>query len=121
MVLADPDVRRHPNALALAGHIMHRFMVEKGYAEVSIASAVKALSANERSIERAFAYLQRRGWIQLKEAYSRQRPGWNANRYSLAFGPQDFDPTMHATTHKDNTDADVGVTNDGDTGDGLPV
>jgi len=114
-------VRRHPNALALAGHIMHRFVSRRGYAEVSIGSAAKALKANERSIERAFAYLQRQGWLQLKEAYCRQRLGWSANRYSLAFGPQDLDPNMHTSDHVSDTDVDVGDSDDGDTGDGLSV
>ena len=95
LLLRDPEVRRRPNALALAGHIMHRYSGPKGFAEVSIGSAAKALNANSRSIERSFAFLITRGWLQLKERYTIAGRRWSANRYSLSFGPDDLDPDMH--------------------------
>ena len=102
-VLQDPEVRKRPHALALAGHLMHRFNWENGYAEVSSASAAKVLNAKQRSIERAFAFLIFRGWVQLREPYSPRYQRWSANRYSLSFGPDDLDPSQHRVRTSDDT------------------
>lgn len=89
-VLKDADLRNHPTALALAGHIMHRFRPDKGYAEFSFKGAADALSMEPRSVIRARDVLVKRGWIALKEKRMSQTKGWAANRYSLSGGPDDL-------------------------------
>ena len=51
-VLKDPVIHKHPSAIALAGHVMHRYDVGKGYAQFSIASAEKALEFDQRTLKR---------------------------------------------------------------------
>lgn len=102
-VLKDPAVRRHPTALALAGHVMHRFHPAKGYAEFSINGAAEALNMEPRSAVRARQYLVKRGWIRLVEVRTNQRGGWTANRYILTGGPGDLDLTKQRSTDTDDT------------------
>lgn len=97
-VLKDAELREHPTALALAGHIMHRFHWEKGYAEFSINSAAKALNMEPRSVVRARQYLVQRGWIRLLEYRTNQKGGWAANRYTLSGGSDDLDLSNHRGT-----------------------
>jgi hypothetical protein len=89
-ILRDKDIKRYPTALALAGHIMHRFVPENGCAMLSDHSAAKALNQNERSIARAKKNLVDAGWIRLKDAYDWSAKGWSANSYILMGGPNDL-------------------------------
>ena len=95
-ILQDGHVRRYPTALALAGHIMHRFRPDLGYAEVSFKGAAKALNLEPRSVVRARDVLVKRGWIALKEKRMSQQRGWAANRYTLSGGPDDLLIEEHA-------------------------
>jgi hypothetical protein len=90
-VLRDSAVRSSAAAVALAGHIMHRYVPEKGCAQVSAASAAKALGFSERQIKRARKLLWERGWIR-PFALTSDRPlgSWRAKRYVLAGGPEDL-------------------------------
>ena len=95
-VLKDPVVRTYPSAIALAGHIMHRFQPAKGYAQFSIASAAKALGFDERTLKRARKLLRELGWIRPYDSPVKRGPGgWRANKYILFGGPDDllFDET----------------------------
>lgn len=105
-VLRDRVVRKHPNALALAGYVMHRFHPELGYAEFSIDVAAAALDAEPRSIVRARLFLVNRNWIVLKERRTDQRRGWAANRYTLGGGPEDLVLEEHGATDADDTVTD---------------
>lgn len=110
-VLKDPVIRKYPSAIALAGHIMHRFQAEKGFAQFSITSAEKALGFDQRTLKRARKLLQQRGWIRPDDRPVKQGPGgWRANRYILSGGPEDllFDET--AESDGDDTDAWVSPT-----------
>jgi len=89
-LIADRALHRRPIALALGGYIMHRFKVDIGVAEFSTAGAAQALNVPERSIARAKAFLIKRGWIRLQEAYRPTRKKWCANRYILTGGPDDL-------------------------------
>ena len=89
-ILADPKVRKRPNSVILAGHMMHRFDVDKGYAEFSLNDVVRALGMPRCTVLRSRDFLVERGWIQIF-----QRPRGPAGRhltlrYSFAFGPDDL-------------------------------
>ena len=96
-VLRDAEVRQHPTALALAGHIMHRFVAKNGWAQFSNNSAAKELNMEARSVARAKDYLIKRGWIRLHSKADKRARGWGANRYILTGGPDDllFDAEPH--------------------------
>ena len=100
-ILADPDVRKHPTALAFAGHVMHRFHVDKGHAEISHKSAAKALGMQKGSALRARNYLLKRGWLQVLERTRSDSGGWCAIRYSLAGGPDDLALEQHTASSVD--------------------
>lgn len=87
-VLKDPVVRRNPNALAIAGHIMHRFNSTKGYAEISAGSIARDLKIPENSAKRSIKFLLKRGWMQVKEPYLPCRH-WRGTRYTFSGGPDD--------------------------------
>lgn len=90
-VLKDRVVQLSAAAVALAGHIMHRFNTDKGYAQLSIASAEKALGFSQRQLKRARKLLQQRGWIRPDDRPVARYPGtWRANRYILTGGPDDL-------------------------------
>lgn len=89
-LIADRALHRRPIALAVGGYIMHRFKADIGAAEFSTAGAAQALNIPERSIARAKAFLIKRGWIRLQEAYKPTRKKWSANRYILTGGPDDL-------------------------------
>lgn len=90
-MLKDPVIHKCPSAIALAGHVMHRYQTEKGYSQFSIASAVKALGFDERTLKRARKLLQKRGWIQQDSRITKKHlGGWRANRYILSGGPEDL-------------------------------
>ena len=90
-VLKDPVIRTYPSAIALAGHVMHRYQPHKGYAQFSIASAAKALGFDERTLKRARKLLRELGWIRPYERPDKRGPGgWRANKYTLAGGPDDL-------------------------------
>lgn len=98
-VLKDPVIRKCPSAIALAGHVMHRFQADKGFAQFSIASAEKALGFDQRTLKRARKLLQEIGWIRPDDRPVKRGPGgWRANRYILAGGPEDllFDETVES-------------------------
>ena len=87
-VLKDQQVRKHRNALALAGHVMHRYVAAKGFAQFSGASAAKALNMPQRSVRRSARVLRDLGWIiSLDEP---QQDRWGAARYRLGGGPEDL-------------------------------
>ena len=90
-VLQDPAIHGWPSAIALAGHIMHRYRADKGYAQFSIASAVKALGFDERTLKRARKLLRKLGWIRPDDRpVKKGSGGWRANRYILSGGPEDL-------------------------------
>ena len=90
-VLNDPIICRHRSAIALAGHVMHRYDPQRGFAQFSIASAAKVLRFSERSLKRAKKLLIKLGWIRLDERAEKRGPGgWRANRYILSGGPDDL-------------------------------
>jgi hypothetical protein len=87
-VLKDPVILQSAVAVALAGHVMHKYVARNGCAQFSIASAAKALSCSPRQLKRARKLLQQRGWIRPDE-----RPAsgnWRAKRYTLGGGPEDL-------------------------------
>ena len=89
--LKDPFIHKCPSAIALLGHVMHRYQVDRGYAQFSIASAAKALGFDERTLKRARKLLQHRGWIQPDDrTTNKPLGGWRANRYILSGGPEDL-------------------------------
>ncbi len=88
-VLKDRQVRNHRNALALAGHIMHRYVSKKGHAQFSAASAAKALDMPQRSVRRAARVLRDLGWI-ISLQDEPQHDRWGAARYRLGGGPNDL-------------------------------
>ena len=96
-ILMDAKIRKNPTALALAGHIMHRVVAQKGWAQFSNQSAATALSMEVRSVARAKNCLIERGWIRLHSQVAKRGRGWGANRYILAGGPDDllFDAEPH--------------------------
>ena len=94
-VIADPAVRKRPNAVALAGYVMHRFDVDKGFAEFSLKKVARDLRMPRSTAIRSRDFLLKRGWVQVYE-----RPkgpgGWHLSlRYSLASGPDDLLLDMH--------------------------
>ena len=90
-ILKDPVICTFPSAIALAGHIMHRYRSAKGYAQFSIASAAKALGFDERTLKRARKLLKETGWIRPYESSVKPGPGgWRANKYILSGGPDDL-------------------------------
>lgn len=111
-VIADAELRQYPTALALAGHIMHRYKSDAGCAEFSNESAARALSMDARSVNRAKKKLIDRGWIKLFDGRRRRSTGWSANRYRLAGGPDDLDLEQHIAVD-DEGDTDAGVTGEG--------
>ena len=94
-VVADAELRKHPTALALAGLVMHRFHVTKGYAEISHNSAARALNMQKLSALRARDFLMERGWLQIFERTMTAEGAQSAIRYSLAGGPDDLDLEQH--------------------------
>lgn len=102
-LLKDEQLRKSPNALALAGYIMHRFNWKTGYAQFSNQSAANALNMDPRSVARSKKYLISRGWISLQERRTDQSRGWTANRYTLCGGPEDLDLSQHDSTDADDT------------------
>jgi hypothetical protein len=90
-VLRDPDIQQSAVALALAGHVMHRYSADKGFAQFSIASAAKALNLSQRQLKRARKRLKTRGWIRpFDDPNGSVLGGWRANRYLLGGGPEDL-------------------------------
>jgi hypothetical protein len=89
-VLADPAVRKRPNAVALAGYIMHRFDVDRGYAEISINKVVRELGMPRSTVMRSRNFLLQRDWIQIFERPRGPAGRHLALRYSLAGGPEDL-------------------------------
>lgn len=89
-VLADREVRKRPNAVALSGYVMHHFNVDFGYAQFSINEVVRKLRMPRSTVIRNRDFLLERGWIQIFE-----RPmgpgGWHLTlRYTLGGGPDDL-------------------------------
>ena len=90
-VLKDRELHTCPSAIALAGHIMHRYNVDKGYAQLSIASAEKAVPFDQRTLKRARKLLREKGWIRPYERqHSKSAGSWRANKYILGGGPDDL-------------------------------
>lgn len=91
-VLRDPALHHHASAIRLAGHIMHRFHWQKGYAEISNASASKALGMPVRTVKYARQLLEKRCWIAKHETQRKTRVGapWAGTRFTLSGGPDDL-------------------------------
>jgi hypothetical protein len=89
LVLKDPKVRKQPNALAIAGHIMHRFNSDRGYAEISAGSVERELGIPTNSVKRSRKWLVQQGWITVQEIY---KPSmfWRGTRFSLCGGPDEL-------------------------------
>lgn len=97
-VLADREVRKRPNAMALAGYVMHHFNVDLGYAQFSINGVARKLGMHRSTAIRCRDLLIKQGWIQVFE-----RPigpgGWHLTlRYSLAGGPEDLVLECHGSS-----------------------
>lgn len=88
--IKDPEIQNSPTAVALVGHIMHRFKAEEGAATFSTSRAAKAIRRCGRSVDRAKALLQKRNWIVRIEGAEGKAKRWGANRYRLAGGPEDL-------------------------------
>lgn len=104
-VIADRRMHTHPTALVLAGHIMHRYDPQKGYAQLSFASAEKALNVPRGSIIRARDHMELLNWIETLRSDETGRRTWkqSANRYQLRGGPEDLDLMLHRGSHADET------------------
>jgi hypothetical protein len=89
-VLADSAARKRSNSVVLAGYIMHRFDVDKGYAEVSINQVARDLGMPRSTVIRSRDFLLQRGWIQIFERPKGPAGRHLALRYSLAGGPDDL-------------------------------
>ena len=96
-LLRDAELRMHPTALVFAGLVLHRFHVEKGFAEISIESAMRATAMPRTSVIRARDYLTRRGWVQKREREKADNGSWKTARYTLAGGPDDLLIDQHDT------------------------
>jgi hypothetical protein len=103
-VLSDEGIRRHPNALVFAGHIMHKFNPDRGYAEVSLKGVERERRMLKSSALRARNLLIKRGWLIIREPYT-PKLGWSATRYALGGGPQD----LLLSEHVDSIDEPSGV------------
>ena len=90
LVLADPEVRKRPNALVFAGHVKSRFDVDKNYAEFSHNDVVRKYGVPRCTVLRSRDFLLKRGWIQIFERPKGPAGRHLALRYSLAFGPDDL-------------------------------
>ncbi len=89
-VIASVALRRFPNAIVLAGYMLHRFHVGKGYVQLSFNSAAKELQMPRTSVIRARNRLLRQGWITVLEQPERGVEKWPAIKYGLAGGPDDL-------------------------------
>ena len=102
-VLADPKVRTRPNSVVLAGYFMHKFNVDKGYAEISMNQVVRDTGMARSTAIRSRDFLLQRGWIQVFE----RRTGFAGShltlRYSLAGGPDDLALDEHMPSLTDET------------------
>jgi len=99
LVLADPNLSGQGAALKLCGYILHRYMVEKSYAQFSIEKASEELGVSVRQLRRAKKLLRDLYWIRVEHVGGDK--GWKADRYRLGNGPEDRDFT-----------AEVGVVDD---------
>jgi hypothetical protein len=87
----DPVTLGHTDVIRRAGHIMHRYNANMGFAQFSIASAAKALGFDERTLKRARKLLRELDWIRPYEKSDKRGPGsWLANKYILSGGPEDL-------------------------------
>lgn len=93
-LLTDQVVRKHPNALVMAGHFMHRFNANLGYAEVSLGEMERKLGMPRGSARRVRDVLIQRRWLIIVQPY-RPKLGWSATRYGLGGGPDDLELTAH--------------------------
>jgi hypothetical protein len=89
-LISDAVLRKTPTALCFAGLVLHRFQLEKGYAEISFDTAMRKLNMQKTSVIRARDCLIRRGWVQLREQDKTDAGGYRASRYTLAGGPDDL-------------------------------
>lgn len=89
-LLGDVVLRKTPTALCFAGLVLHRFHVEKGYAEISFDTAMRKLNMQKTSVIRARDCLIRRGWVQMREQDMTEAGSYRASRYTLAGGPDDL-------------------------------
>lgn len=90
LAVKDPAFRGHWVIPALLDFIMHTYHVGRQCVEFSNNSAAKALDVDPRQIARAKKAIIERGWLRLIRAYDRKSNRWNANRYTLAGGPEDL-------------------------------
>ncbi|MEQ1672363.1 MAG: hypothetical protein ABL893_16040 [Hyphomicrobium sp.] len=103
LVLADPAVRRRPNAPVVANHVKTRFDIENGYAEFSLNHVVRKYGVPRSTVLRNRDFLLKRGWIQVVERPKGPAGRHMALRYSLAFGPDDLLPDEHVPSSIDDT------------------
>ena len=102
-VLADPRVRTRPNSVVLAGYFMHKFNVDRGYAEISLNQVVRELCMPRSTVVRSRDFLLKRGWIQVFERRTGIAGSHLTLRYSLAGGPDDLALDEHVPSLKDET------------------
>jgi hypothetical protein len=91
-LIADPELHRGAGALAFAGLVLHRFHVDRGYAEISMAYAVRRLHMPESTVRRGRDLLLCRSWIIIRENPRFAVPGgvWAGTLYALGTGPDDL-------------------------------
>jgi len=104
MVLADPAVRKRPNALVFANQVKTRFDVEKGFAEFSLNDVVRKYGMARCTALRSRDFLLNRGWLQIFERPKGPAGRHMALRYSLAFGPDDLLLDQHDPSITDDTE-----------------
>ena len=102
-LMADPEVRKRPNALVFAGHVKSTFNVEKNYAEFSFNDVARKYGMHRVTAARSKKFLVKRGWIQIFERPKGPGGSHLALRYSLAFGPDDLLLEEHTPSSADDT------------------
>ena len=56
-LIGDAQLRKHPTSIVFASLVLHRFVAEKGYAEISLETARRELNMTKASVIRARDYL----------------------------------------------------------------
>ncbi len=91
-LIADPELHKWSGALAFGGLVLHRYYVQLGYAEISMAYAAHRLHMPESTVRRGRDLLLLRHWIIRRENPRKALPGgpWAGTLYALGTGPDDI-------------------------------
>ncbi|MFO1173384.1 MAG: hypothetical protein U1E49_20750 [Hyphomicrobiaceae bacterium] len=101
-LLRDPGVNKRPNALVIAGHLMHRFRPDLGYAEVSHGEVARLFYMPVASSKRSMKFLIDRGWVIVVDQW-KPGAGHRANRYAFGNGPEGLSLADHEPGIYDET------------------